>query len=111
MKDGTYKVIDFIHVYSCWYGQLKIPAGKIVTVKDHRAYVDDINFTDKLLDSCENHLKPISLETELRDLARQMKEYPADEYPYEWNQAADKWNKLWTLDKELARKLIKEYGI
>lgn len=59
MKNGIYKVTEFIHVYSCMYGQLKIPEGKIVKVKDHRAYVDDINFTDSLLDYCENHLIPI----------------------------------------------------
>lgn len=59
MKDGTYKVTEFIHVYSCMAGQLKIPEGKIVTVKDNYAYVDDICFTDRLLDCCENHLMPI----------------------------------------------------
>lgn len=56
MQDGKYKVIEEIHVYSCILGQLKIPKGKIIEIKEHgfSGYADGIRFDARLLEYCQH---------------------------------------------------------
>ena len=35
MECGRYKVVKDIHVYHCGLGQLKVPEGKILELKEH----------------------------------------------------------------------------
>lgn len=57
MKSGKYKVIEDIHVYICALGQLKVPKGKIIEVKeDGSAYVDGERTPTRFLEVSKSHL-------------------------------------------------------
>lgn len=57
MESGKYKVIEDIHVYICALGQLKVPKGKIIEVKEYKsAYVDGERIPYGFLEVCRSHL-------------------------------------------------------
>lgn len=57
MKSGRYKVVDGINIYICALGQLNIPEGKIVEVReDGSAYVEGERISARLLEASESHL-------------------------------------------------------
>lgn len=57
MKCGKYRVIEDIHVYICALGQLKVPKGKIIEVKeDGTAYVDGERISIRFLEVSRSHL-------------------------------------------------------
>lgn len=57
MECGRYKVIDDIHVFICALGQLKVPKGKIVEVKEGgSAYVDGERISVRFLEVSRSHL-------------------------------------------------------
>lgn len=59
MKDGTYKVIKFIHVH-CENGQLKIAEGTWIEINGDRAIAaNSIRFPSKMLDTVQDCLKKI----------------------------------------------------
>lgn len=59
MKDGEYIVTESIHVFSCTYGQLKIPKDKVIKIEYGRASVDGIGIPIELIIFCKEHLKPL----------------------------------------------------
>lgn len=60
MKDGTYKVIKFIHVFSCEYGQLKIAEGTWVEIRGDRAIAaNSVRFPSILLNTVQDCLEKI----------------------------------------------------
>lgn len=60
MESGKYKVIEDIHVYICALGQLKVPKGKIVEVKeDGTAYVDGERVPARFLEASRSHLRKV----------------------------------------------------
>lgn len=60
MESGRYKVVDGINIYICGTGQLKIPEGKIVEVKeDGSAYVDGERISIRLLELSMSHLRKV----------------------------------------------------
>lgn len=53
-------MIDDIHVFICALGQLKVPKGKIIEVKeDGSAYVDGERISIRLLELSSSHLKKV----------------------------------------------------
>ena len=61
MLDGKYKAVDDIHIFDCDLGQLKIPKGKEIEVKEHgyTACADGIKFPGKFLDICKTQVQRI----------------------------------------------------
>lgn len=54
MEDGKYKVVEGIHVYSCFYGQLWLGAGSIFEISDYgrTAKSGNVLFPPELLRYC-----------------------------------------------------------
>lgn len=70
INEGIYRVIHEIHVFDCFFGQLKIPKGKVVEIKrieDNIMFTtiktigicDGIEFPAELLENCEAYLKQL----------------------------------------------------
>lgn len=59
MECGKYKVIDDIHVFDCYLGQLKLPKGTELEIKEHGfiGCTDEIEFPGELLDICKSQLQ------------------------------------------------------
>ena len=61
MKNGTYKVTKFIHVFSCNNGHLKLPEGTQVKINGYRAITDNsIRFPSEMLNTVQDSLEKIN---------------------------------------------------
>lgn len=61
MEDGKYKVIEEIHVYSCFHGQIRMGVGTIFEISNcgKTARSGNVLFSPELLKYCEGKIKKI----------------------------------------------------
>ena len=59
MQNGKYEVTDFVHIWSCRLGQLKIPKGSVVEINGRVAVADDVKFPTIMLEHSKESLRMI----------------------------------------------------